>query len=47
MFNARLNSEGNIVVNGKQVEVGGEERYKAISRKEYFRRTKHPLYNKI
>lgn len=47
MFNARINSEGNIVVNGKQVEVGGEERYKAISRREYFSKTKYPLYNKF
>lgn len=44
MFNARLNSEGNIVVNGKQIEVGGDDRYKAISRKEYFEKTENNLY---
>ena len=46
MFNARINSEGNIVINGKQVEVGGEDRYKAMSRKEFFHKTNNPLYLK-
>ena len=44
MFNARINSDGNIVVNGKQIEIGGEDRYKAVSRKEYFERTNNKIY---
>ena len=46
MFNARINSEGKIIVNGKQIEVGGDERYKAISRKEYFEKTENNLYKR-
>ena len=46
MFNARINSEGKIIVNGKQIEVGGDDRYKAISRKEYFEKTENNLYKR-
>lgn len=44
MFNARINNEGNFVVNGKQIEVGGDDRYKAVSRREYFEKTNNELY---
>ena len=46
MFNARINSEGKIIVNGKQIEVGGDDRYKAVSRKEYFEKTENNLYKR-
>ena len=39
-------SEGNIVINGKQVEVGGEDRYKAMSRKEFLLKSNNSLYLK-
>lgn len=45
MFNARIDSNGNIVRKGEQIEVGGDDRYKAMSRLEYFTRTN--LYNKF
>ena len=41
MFNARIDCNGKIVVNGKQIEVGGDDRYKAVSRKEYFDKTRY------
>lgn len=39
MFNARIDCNGKIVTNGEQIEVGGDDRYKAMSREEYFYRT--------
>lgn len=38
MFNARIDSEGNIVTNGDQIEVGGDDRYVALCRKCYYER---------
>lgn len=38
MFNARIDSEGNIVTNGDQIEVGGDDRYVALCRKCYYRK---------
>jgi thymidine kinase len=45
MFNARIDGNGNIVRKGEQIEVGGDDRYKAMSRQEYFIRTN--LYHKF
>ena len=40
MFNARVDKDGNVVTKGKQVEVGGEDRYVAMCRKCYKEKTK-------
>ena len=37
IFNARIDQNGNIVVHGEQVQVGAEDRYRSVSRKEYYR----------
>ena len=46
MFNARTDGEGNIVTEGAQVEVGGDERYVALCRKCYYERTGNKMYRK-
>lgn len=46
IFNARINSNREIVTDGNQVEIGGDDRYMSICRKCYFENTGHPLYNK-
>ena len=45
MFNARIDKNGNIVRRGEQIEVGDNDRYKAMSRMEYFSKTN--LYAKF
>jgi len=45
MFNARVNN-GEIVTDGNQVEVGGDDRYVSLCRKCYYEKTGHPLYKK-
>ena len=40
LYNARIDSDGNVVTEGAQVEVGGEERYVAMCRKCYKEKTK-------
>lgn len=40
LYNARIDDKGNIVTEGAQVEVGGEERYVAMCRKCYKEKTK-------
>lgn len=44
IFNARINSNKEIVTDGEQIEVGGDDRYISLCRKCYFERTNHPLY---
>ena len=44
MFNARIDSEGNVVTEGAQVEVGGDDRYLALCRKCYYERTGNKMY---
>ena len=39
IFNARIDKNGNVVTVGKQVEVGGEDRYLSLCRKCYKERT--------
>lgn len=46
MFNARIDGDGNIVTEGAQVEVGGDERYVALCRKCYYERTGNKMYRK-
>jgi len=44
IFNARVNSERQIVTEGAQVEVGGDDRYVSLCRRCYFTKTGHKLY---
>lgn len=44
MFNARVDSEGNVVTEGAQVEVGGDDRYIALCRKCYYEKTGNKMY---
>jgi thymidine kinase len=44
MFNARVNESKEVITDGNQVEVGGDDRYIALCRKCYFEKTNHPLY---
>ena len=46
MFNARIDTEGNVVTEGAQVEVGGDERYLALCRKCYYERTGNKMYRR-
>ena len=45
IFNARVNPNGEIVTDGEQVEVGGDDRYVSLCRKCYFKKTGNKLYN--
>lgn len=47
LFNARIDSDGNVLVDGEQIEIGGDDRYISMCRKCYYEKTKHPLYLKI
>ena len=44
IVNARVSSEKEIVTEGNQVEVGGDDRYISLCRKCFFEKAKHPLY---
>jgi len=46
MFNARINSNKQIITDGNQIEVGGDDRYIALCRKCYFEKTGCKYYNK-
>ena len=46
MFNARIDAEGNILTEGEQVEVGGDEKYTPLCRKCYYERTGNKMYRK-
>jgi thymidine kinase len=46
IFNARIDSNKNIVTDGEQIEIGGDSRYTSICRKCYFEKINHPLYRK-
>jgi len=41
IINARIDKDGNILTNGRQVEIGAEDRYLAMCRKCYFHDTYH------
>ena len=45
MFNARVDTNGNVITKGKQIEVGGEDKYLAMCRKCYKEKTKNKLNN--
>lgn len=40
-INARINENGNIIINGDQVLVGGDDKYKPLCRKCWFDLTKN------
>lgn len=44
IFNARIDGNGNVVTNGEQIEVGGNDKYVALCRKCYYEKTNNPLY---
>ena len=44
IFNARINKDGEIVTDGEQIEVGGDDRYVSLCRRCYFKKTHNPLY---
>lgn len=44
MFNARVDKNGNVVVDGEQIEIGGDDRYVSMCRKCYFEKTNNPFY---
>lgn len=44
IFNARVDKNGDVVVDGEQIEIGGDDRYVSMCRKCYMEKTKHPLY---
>jgi len=46
VFNARVNANKEIVTDGEQVEIGGDDKYVSLCRKCYFKKIGHPLYNK-
>ena len=45
MFNARVDANGNVITKGKQIEVGGEDKYLAMCRKCYKEKKKNKLNN--
>ena len=44
IFNARVDKNGNVVTEGEQIEVGGDDRYVSMCRKCFYDKTKNPLY---
>lgn len=44
IFNARIDGKGDVIVDGEQIEVGGDDRYISMCRKCYYEKTKNPLY---
>lgn len=46
IFNARLNN-GEVITDGEQIQVGGDESYLSMCRKCYYEKTKNPLYKKL
>lgn len=44
IFNARINKDGEVVTDGEQIEVGGDDRYVSLCRRCYFEKTHNPLY---
>lgn len=46
IFNARVNSDGKVVTDGEQIEIGGDDKYVSVCRKCYFEKTGNKLYQK-
>lgn len=47
IFNARVNKDKEIVTDGEQIEIGGDDRYISLCRKCYFKGIENHLYNKL
>jgi thymidine kinase len=45
IVNARMDENGEIITNGNQIEVGGDDKYVSLCRKCYFTKINHKLYN--
>lgn len=45
IVNARMNNDREIITDGKQIDIGGNEKYVSMCRKCYFSKTGHYLYN--
>lgn len=46
IFNARIDKDGNIITDGAQIQVGGDESYLSMCRKCYYEKIGNPLYKK-
>lgn len=44
IFNARVDENKNILTNGNQIEIGGDDKYISLCRNCYFKGINHPLY---
>lgn len=47
IFNARLNGNREIVTDGEQIDIGGDEKYVSLCRKCYFEKTNQKYYNNM
>jgi len=47
IINARINEDGDVITNGEQVMIGGEEKYIALCRKCWKKLTKNTNFNQI
>lgn len=46
IFNARINPAGDVVTDGEQVEIGGDDKYVSLCRKCYYEKTGNKMYKK-
>jgi thymidine kinase len=46
LVNARINENKDIITDGEQIEIGGDDKYISLCRKCYFSKIGHYLYNK-
>ena len=44
IFNARIDPEGNIISEGEQIEIGGDERYISLCRECYLKQVQNSIY---
>ena len=45
IVNARVNNDKEVIIDGNQIEIGGNEKYISMCRKCYFKKINHYLYN--
>ena len=46
IFNARIDMDGNVVTDGEQIEVGGDDRYVSLCRKCYYEKSGNKMYRR-
>lgn len=46
IFNARINPAGEVVTDGEQVEIGGDDKYVSLCRKCYYEKTENKMYKR-